>query len=236
MISCGYRPITKDADKVINPIFPGYTLFDMPNTGEIPGTIIRINPQGQTFAVTKIDLNIHLDSVQLRQSSGTKKSDFNSVVGFLGLNHLDISSNDTLNKIKNINYTFTTSGTPIREYVDDLDWGNAYSKILPIIKDDIKRMNRQKDKYYVIRETIKSTGYKLGFGRELNNNSTFKASILKNVVSPNVGLTQNTSDSLFLTFSGLVPYRIFYVKESLTLTTGANGEVGLVHTIVKENE
>jgi hypothetical protein len=225
--------LQKSVSNTIEPIFPGYTLFDIPNTGDVPGTIYRKTPQGQKFYVTKLDLKLYEDSVQLRKLSGNRTSSFGLLVSFLGLPNLDLKANDTLKSINKVNYAFSVEGTPVKEYVTDLDWGSAYKKIIPIIQDDIKTFNRINDKYFVIRETIKSTNYKMAFDQNLTRNQAFNASIQK-LVTLNNGFGYSSKDSLQLVFKGSTPYRIFHVDESLALTTGSDGKVDLIRKTVTE--
>lgn len=191
--------VVKDGRKTIEGTFSGYSFSTLASTGDKPGLIYRITPEGKKFAVAVLDsVNISRDTVQAMTRYSKNLADIGGIFEFTGTKG-KVKLADSLNKSKQITFAVNFGAGIFREQIYDLDLLKASSylaRVESLIALDIKRHpERLSDKYFLIREAVSSNNFQIVFERSVGVAQSLNIAI-ENIVKANPNFRASDKDSL----------------------------------------
>lgn len=184
-------------------------MFVSARTGDAPGRIYWVEPSGSVFEVTQVSIQPKKEGQFLYPMSFSTNFTLGEVLKTIGIAAEDFPMG--VNAKIDRKTTFQTESSNVeREYLDDRDTDNAIREVLTGIKI------RSDNKYYIIRETLRSNSLKFKVNKNWIAEIGVEADIKKLIQSKTNATWQEGSEiSIDKTFDK--PYRIWYKAEELEI-------------------
>jgi hypothetical protein len=191
------------------PVSDGFQFFSSARSFDPPGRVYRVDPTGQIYGVTKLEIDPIIGDEVLPKIKTKETLSLKALLKTLNLpiEKLALSSDLDLNSTVEVNIQGSDA---IREYLDD----DVLDYILPKALSQINI--RTDNKYYVIRETISSKNIEYTFnkGKEFSSNTE---ATLKEIAQGNIDLSWESTNVVTMKRSLDKPLRIWYKPELLKI-------------------
>jgi hypothetical protein len=188
----------------------GWRPFISARTGDPPGRIYRLAPNGQIFLVTTVPLEPKSDNQQLYEASGNSQFQLGEVLRMIGIAGADLPLSAQAKLERKTDFE-TDSLAAKREYLEDKDITDK------AIGDALLGIRiREDNSYYVIRETLSANNLKFSVSKSWLVDLGVDADIKKAVQSKtSLGWSEGEQISIDAKFDA--PYRIWYKPERLII-------------------
>lgn len=189
-------------------IAEGWRSFSTARTGDGPGTIYRVDPQGTVAQVTTIDVTPHTDEQQTFNFDKSSELSLGEVLKTMEVPSQGIPVN-MQGKLEQKSTIRTTSTQVTHEYLNDRDLAE---NVLTTAMIGIRI--RKDNTYYIIRETLKTSQLTFKIQRSWLSSMGVDVDFYGLVTNKTNAVTSSNNEiSLDTTFA--TPHRVWYKAEKL---------------------
>lgn len=195
-------------------IVPGYQWYSTPNDIEIPGTVFRVAPNGDTNLVTRIEIDTEKGICILPNAQVYTKVEYGILAKFLGLQKLNLIADADINKEKEVTVGIELEDTTCEKAFDDKIEEALMKRTFWL---EAKMVQYKKERFFIIRECIWAKSMKLMFDENILGSQKIKAGLMK-IVEGEQGVTWKVDAKFQLKYKYEKPLCVLYKIDKLYLS------------------
>jgi hypothetical protein len=227
---------TQKAIANIQPEFlTNYTINPAPSGLDSVGIMFSIDAKGAVTTIGNLNLKVNTDSVSVPQEVSTSNVSFKFLLDFLNIKNLDSTSKMSIRDTVKLSSKFRVDKGVKSRFDPDVNLLEAFNLKKPTIISNIKFLGLQKNRLFLIVETIKSGEVNLSNIRSSNFSFDTDAKFRELInLNPGVNITKIRDNSLV--YSTPIPRVIFYKLRPINVDVIKGPEPGKINVSLSQEQ